>query len=391
MSRASFQIVAKPAGPACDLACTYCFYRHKPVTGRMSVKVLESFIRQRIETESGREVDFIWQGGEPTLLGVEFFEQVVALQRKYAGGKRIHNALQTHGGLLDDTWGEFLAREDFLVGLSIDGPAKLHNARRIDKQGQPTFDTTMHGLDILKRHGVRFNTLTVVGSHNAHAPLAVYRFLKSIDSEVMQFIPLVERDTTGQPTPESVSGAAFGEFLVQIFDEWVRHDVGRHFVQHFDAALSIWLGRGSPLCLFAPECGRVPALEANGDVFACDHYVSPDYKLGNLMTTPLAELVDSPAQQAFGAAKAQLPQQCQRCNVRFACHGECPKNRFTISEDDEPGLNALCAGYQRFFSHIDLPMQAMAKLLQEGHTPADIMQILGPPNRSAVSICKIPY
>lgn len=370
-----FQIIAKPAGPACNLACTYCFYLDKPATGRMSPEVLEAFIRQRIAAEPGREVDFIWQGGEPTLLGVAFFEQVVALQGRYAHGKRIYNALQTHGGLLDEEWAVFLARHDFLVGLSIDGPAELHNDRRVDKQGQPTFATTLRGLDVLKQHGVRFNTLTVVGSHNAHAPLAVYRFLKAIGSEVMQFIPLVEH-TGGVATPASVSGEAFGEFMVQIFDEWVRHDVGRHFVQHFDTALSIWLGRGSPLCLFAPECGLVPALEANGDVFACDHYVTPEWKLGNLLDAPLADLVESTQQQNFGAAKAQLPQQCQRCEVRFACQGECPRNRFALSAEGEPGLNHLCAGYKRFFSHIDLPMRAMCKLLQEGHPAADIMELL---------------
>jgi len=376
-----FQIVAKPAGPACNLACSYCFYLDKPATGRMSPEVLEAFVRSRIEAEPGREVDFIWQGGEPTLLGVAFFEDVVALQTRHAKGKTIHNALQTHGGLLDEGWGEFLARHAFLVGLSIDGPAELHNTRRVDKQGRPTFDATLRGLEILKRHGMRFNTLTVVGSHNAHAPLEVYRFLKSIGSEVMQFIPLVE-NTGGVATPASVSGEAWGEFMVTIFDEWVRHDVGRHFVQHFDAALSIWLGRGSPLCLFAPECGRVPALEANGDVYACDHFVSPEWKLGNLMDAPLAALVDTPLQQAFGAAKAALPQQCQRCEVRFACRGECPKNRFAISEDGEPGLNYLCAGYRRFFSHIDLPMRAMAKLLQEGRPAADIMTLLQRPEHT---------
>lgn len=372
-----FQVVTKPAGPACNLACTYCFYLDKPATGRMSPEVLEAFIRQRIAAKPGWDVDFIWQGGEPTLLGVEFFEHVVTLQTRHATGKRIHNALQTHGGLLDAAWGEFLARHDFLVGLSIDGPAELHDARRVDKQGRPTFDATLRGLELLKRHGVRFNTLTVVGSHNAHAPLAVYHLLKELGSEVMQFIPLVEQQGDGA-TAASVSGEDFGEFMVQIFDEWVRHDVGTHFVQHFDAALSIWLGRGSPLCVFAPECGRVPALEANGEVFACDHYVSPEWKLGNLMDTPLADLVDSPRQQAFGAAKAQLPQQCQRCEVRFACQGECPKNRFAISADGEAGLNHLCAGYKQFFSHIDLPMRAMAKLLQEGRPAADIMKLLSP-------------
>lgn len=372
-----WQILAKPAGPACNLACSYCFYRNSPATGRMAPDLLETFIRASIATTPGQEVDFIWQGGEPTLLGLPYFEQIVALQARHAQGKTIRNALQTHGGLLDTAWVRFLARADFLVGLSIDGPEHLHDACRIDTQGRPTFAATRRGLALLKQAGVRCNTLTVVGHHNAHAALEVYRFLKEMGSEVMQFIPLVTQEN-GQPTPASVSAEAFGEFLVQVFDEWVRHDVGTHFVQHFDAALSIWLGRGSPLCQFAAECGRIPALEANGELYACDHFVTPAWRIGSLRDTALSTLLASPRLHAFGAAKAQLPRQCQVCEVRFACQGECPKNRFAHSAEGEPGLNHLCAAYRRFFTHIDLPMRALCKLLHEGRPAADIMRLLRP-------------
>lgn len=358
----------------------------------MSPAVLEAYIRDTIAAQASVDVQFIWQGGEPTLLGMAFFAKVIALQQRYGQGKRIHNAMQTHGGLLNAAWAQFLAQHNFLVGLSIDGPQALHDHYRVDKQGRATFNDTLRGLRLLQQYGVRFNTLTVINRHNAEHPLAVYRFLKDIGAEVMQFIPLVERISphAGFSAPlsaaasdasvsaESVLPAQFGEFMLQIFDEWVRADVGRHFVQHFDAALSIWMGQGSPLCVFAPECGRVPALEANGDLYACDHYVYPEWKIGNILNTPLAQLIDSPPQQAFGQAKASLPMQCQRCEVRFACQGECPKNRFTFSKDGEWGLNYLCAGYQRFFSHIDLPMRAMRQLLQEGRPAADIMQLLAP-------------
>jgi uncharacterized protein len=369
----TFQIIAKPAGPACNLACSYCFYLGKPAHARMSGQTLACFIRSRIETAPGGEVDFIWQGGEPTLLGTAFFAEVVSLQKQFAQGKTIRNALQTHGGLLDAQWGRFLSREDFLVGLSIDGPEKLHNTCRTDKKGQPTFDATLRGMDILRQHGVRFNTLTVVGPHNVAAPDEVYGFLKEAGSGHMQFIALYE---PGQP---SLVAEAWGEFLVRIFDVWVRNDVGRYFVQQFDAALAIWLGLPSPLCLFASECGRNLAIEANGDVFSCDHFVDTPWRLGNLHDATLASFAGSTKQQAFGAAKARLPGQCLRCEVRFACQGECPKNRTVSSQDGEAGLNALCAGYRRFFNHISDPMHAMARLLQTGRPASDIMQLLNRP------------
>lgn len=408
----AFHIMTKPIGPICNLDCKYCFYlekedlyqeeRHVRPSWQMPDDVLEAYIRQYIEQQEIPEISFAWQGGEPTLLGVRFFRKVLELQRKYANGKRIMNALQTNGTLLDDAWGGFLAESGFLVGLSVDGPEELHDAYRVDKQGRPTFAQVMHGLKVLQRHGVEYNTLTVVNRRNSRQPLEVYRFLQSIGSTFHQYIPLVERRLTAPPSEEglirlslappphgptprspvtewSVESEDYGRFLIAIFDAWVRRDVGRTFVQMFDVALGIWAQAGAGLCVFAPTCGDALAMEHNGDVYACDHYVYPEYRRGNIRDTSLLEMVGSPEQRKFGQDKADtLPRYCRRCEVRFACNGECPKHRFLKTPDGEWGLNYLCAGYKQFFTHIDPYMKTMAQLLAARRPPAEIMNLLRP-------------
>ena len=387
-----FHVMAKPIGPICNLDCRYCYYLKKEAlyprgeNFRMSPEVLETYIRDYLALQEGHELSMTWQGGEPTLLGLEFFEQVVALQQKYAGGRKVANAIQTNGTRLTPEWCRFFKANDFLVGLSIDGPRKLHDTYRVDKGNKPTFDSVLAGLKLLKRHGVEFNTLTVVSASNVKRPLEVYEFLKEQGSGFLQFIPLVERTDATSPvevgttrsevTRWSVPAVAYGEFLCTIFDHWVRADVGKVFVQLFDVALGIWSGRGSSLCVFSENCGRALAVEHNGDLFSCDHFVYPKYNLGNLLNTSLGDMVNSAAQQAFGQAKSiTLPKYCRECDVRFACHGECPKNRFTMTPDGEPGLNHLCAAYKRFFTHIDAPMRTMTSLLNTGRPPAEIMRL----------------
>jgi uncharacterized protein len=403
-----FHVLTKPAGPICNLDCRYCFYLEKEqlypgeTQWRMSDAVLEEYVRQYIHNQPAPEINFAWQGGEPTLPGVDFFRKVVALQKKFAGGKTIFNAIQTNGTLLDDEWCDFLAANKFLVGLSLDGPATLHDTFRVDKRRQPTFDKVMRGLNLLKKHRVDFNTLTVVNRANSQQPLEVYRFLKSVGSQFLQFIPLVERaappemktagyDFAAPPlpgetqnastvTPWSVEAEQYGNFLCAIFDEWVRRDVGITFVQLFDVALGNWMGLGSSLCVFAEKCGVALALEHNGDLYSCDHYVYPRHKLGNLMNENLGAMVNSPRQIKFGNDKLDsLPKFCRECDVRFACNGECPKHRFLQAPDGERGLNYLCAAYKKFFHHIDPYMKTMARLLQNDEAPARIMDLLRNP------------
>lgn len=403
-----FHVMSKPIGPICNLGCAYCFYLEKeklydrPRGWAMSDEVLETYVRQYIHAQPRNvpEITFAWQGGEPTLLGVRFFEKVINLQSRFNDGRVIRNALQTNGTLLDDEWGRFLRRNNFLVGLSIDGPQPLHDALRVDKRGAGTFDAVMRGLDVLKRHKVEFNTLTVVNSTNVREPLEVYRFLKQIGSGFIQFIPLVERvpqtrlkvlgmDFAEPPIPgnadperppvtkETVPAEAYGEFLVRIFNEWVRRDVGKVYVQLFDVALGNWLGVGAALCVFAERCGAALAIEHNGDLYSCDHYVYPRYRLGNVLNQSLGEMVNSAEQRRFGDDKADtLPQYCRKCEVRFACHGECPKHRFIQTPDGEDGLNYLCPAYKRFFNHIRPAMDAMAALLRAGRPPAEVMRLL---------------
>jgi len=376
----SFNIMLKPRGPICNLDCSYCYYLAKealyPGSGfHMTDEVLEAFTEQYIASQFGPEVVFGWQGGEPTLLGLDFFKRAVALQEKYARpGQRILNTFQTNGTRLDKAWGSFLAQHGFLVGLSIDGPAPLHDAFRVDKGGKPSFEGVMRGLGHLQEAGVEYNILTTVHTANAPHPLEVYRFLRDeVQAEFVQFIPIVEREGDGI-TPESVSGEAYGEFLIRIFDEWVQRDVGKVFVQIFDVALAAWATDNPGLCIFQPTCGLALALEHNGDLYACDHFVEAEHLLGNVMETPLPALVGSDQQRVFGAAKrTSLPGQCRRCEVRFACQGGCPKNRLGTTGDGEEGLNHLCEGYFAFFTHIRPAMEWMTRALEEERAPAGIM------------------
>jgi len=393
--------MTKPIGPICNLDCKYCFYLEKEKlypgtkTWAMPDEVLEQYVQQYIAAQPGDEIHFAWQGGEPTLLGLDFFRRVVDLQQRHAGGKTIANALQTNGVLIDDAWGEFLAEHRFLVGVSIDGPRDLHDCYRVDKGQAPTFDRVMRGIAKLKQHNVDFNTLTVVHRRNSQHPVEVYRFLKEIGSGFIQFIPIVERRAASgssdglvlikpsfgdaaEVTEWSVESKAYGTFLSRIFDEWVKKDVGRVFVQLFDVALESWMGMDASLCVFKKTCGSALAMEHTGDLYSCDHFVYPENKLGNIMETALENLVDSPQQKAFGQAKSEsLPRMCRTCEVRFACNGECPKHRFLTTPDGEPGLNYLCAGYKHFFKHIDPYMQFMAGELRAERPPANIMRFLG--------------
>jgi uncharacterized protein len=408
-----FHIMTKPIGPICNLDCKYCFYLEKEALyqgerkWQMPDDVLEQYIKQYIHSQPGSQVSFAWQGGEPTLLGVRFFRKVIELQKKHGEGRTIDNAFQTNGTLLDDEWGEFLKTNGFLVGLSIDGPPDLHDSYRVDKQGNASSHNVLRGLEILKKHQVDFNTLTVVNRINSQHPLRVYRYLRDIGSGFIQFIPLVERNATedapfkddglwlqGPPdvdggeryyapvTDWSVRSRDYGVFLATIFDEWVRRDIGGTFVQMFDVALGNWLTKltGRPqasLCVFSETCGSAMAVEHNGDVFSCDHYVYPRYKLGNIMETPLGDMVQSPFQKKFGLDKRDtLPKYCRECEVRHACHGECPKHRFIKTPDGEDGLNYLCGAYKPFFNHIDPYMKTMASMLTRQQPPAMIKDLV---------------
>jgi uncharacterized protein len=384
-----FHLMVKPGGAICNLDCDYCYFLSKEMLYPgsrfvMAHEVLESYIRQYIEAQPVLEVTFAWQGGEPTRLGLEFFEHAVALQRKHARpGMRIVNTLQTNGTLLDDAWCAFFREHDFLIGLSIDGPRALHDAYRVDKGGKGTFDRVMQGLALLQRHGVELNVLTTVHAANAAHPREVYRFLRDeVGTRFMQFIPIVERDNaTGfqeglEVTTRSVSATQYGTFMIDVFEEWVRRDVGSVYVQLFDVALAAWLGHSPGLCIFEETCGSALALEHNGDVYSCDHYVEPAHLLGNLTELPLVDMVASPQQRAFGAAKADLPQYCLRCEVRFVCNGGCPKDRVLTTPDGESGLNYLCEGYKAFFTHVDPAMRFMATALHQGRAPATVMEAM---------------
>src|SRR5579863_8833116 len=399
MAGTGFHIMTKPIGPLCNLDCAYCFYLEKenlyPGTPswEMRTEILERYIAQYIAAQPGEDVHFAWQGGEPTLLGVDFFRTVVELEQQYAGGRRIHNALQTNGTLLDDAWGEFLAAHAFLVGLSIDGPRAFHDCYRVDKGQAPTFDRVMRGVDVLKKHRVEFNTLTAVNRQNSQHPVEVYRFLKEIGSGFLQFIPVVERKAAqpgqdglvliqpsfhraAEVTEWSVEPLQYGKFLVQIFDEWVKRDVGKIFIQQFDVALESWMGMEASLCVFRRTCGSALAMEHNGDLYSCDHFVYPEHKLGNVLEANLAEMAGSAQQVKFGKDKLDsLPRMCRECDVRFACNGECPKHRFATTPAGEPGLNYLCAGYKHFFHHIGPYMQYMASELRAERAPANVMRI----------------
>ncbi len=385
----AFHVMTKPRGAICNLDCDYCFYLRKEdlyqgSSFRMTNKTLESYVRQYIAAQRAPEVNFAWQGGEPTLMGIDFFRRAAACQKKYARpGMRIENALQTNGTLLDDEWCKFFAENHFLIGISLDGPREAHDFYRKDKGGAPTFERVLRAIQLLKKHQVDFNILTCVSAANVEQPLAVYHFLRDeIGAEYIQFIPIVERENeTGFQegtalTPRSITGEQYGRFLISIFDEWLRRDVGRVFVQMFDTALGRWLGAPGGLCVFQETCGLALALEHNGDVYSCDHFVEPRHRLGNLLETLLTELVGSVQQKQFGLDKREsLPHYCRECPVLFACNGGCPKDRTELSPDGEPGLNHLCGGFKTFFTHVDEPMRIMAGLLRQRRPAAEIMKI----------------
>jgi uncharacterized protein len=391
----AFHIMTKPRGAICNLDCKYCYFLSKEnlypdSKFRMSENMLEEYTRQYIEAQHVPEVTFAWQGGEPTLMGLDFFKMAVRYQQKHKRpGMRIYNSLQTNAVLIEDEWSEFFAGNDFLLGVSVDGPRELHDFYRVDKGGQPTFDRVMRGIEVLQRHNVEFNILTTVHAANQDHPLEVYRFIRDeIPAQFMQFIPIVERDNeTGfqegtDVTERSITAAGYGRFLSTIFDEWVRRDVGRVFVQIFDVALAAWSGNRPGLCVFEETCGLALALEHNGDLYSCDHFVEPKHKLGNIVDVNMIDMVTSDQQRAFGQAKRDtLPQYCLDCEVRFVCNGGCPKNRFIETPDGEPGLNFLCAGYRHFFNHIDRPMKIMAHELNHGRAPANVMMILAEEER----------
>jgi uncharacterized protein len=386
----AFHIMLKPRGAICNLDCAYCYFLSKELLYpgsrfRMAEELLEEYTRQYIAAQQAPEVTFGWQGGEPTLMGLEFFQRAIQLQQRYRRpGMRIYNALQTNATTLDDDWCRFFKQHGFLIGVSLDGPADLHNIYRVDKGGKPTFERVMAGIELLKRHGVDFNILTTLHAGNADRPLEVYRFLRDeVGARHLQFIPIVERDNAtgfqeGEAIrPRSVTGEQYGAFLIAVFDEWVRRDVGRVFVQIFDVALAAWVGQRPGLCIFEETCGAALAMEHNGDVYSCDHYVEPRYKLGNMRDIPLIELVSSETQRSFGSAKRDtLPRYCRECEVRFVCNGGCPKDRVLTTPDGEPGLHYLCAGYKAFFTHIDRPMRLMADELRARRAPANVMAIL---------------
>ncbi len=399
-------VLAKPTGAVCNLNCSYCFFLHKDSLYpgshfRMSDEVLETYIRQLIEYHRTPQVTVAWQGGEPTLMGIEFYRRAIEYQKKYKKPAMVfENTLQTNGTLLNDEWCEFFKENNFLIGLSLDGPSYLHDVYRRDKQGQPTFDRVMRGLRLLQKHGVEYNILATVNRINADHPLEVYRFLRDeVGTTWIQFIPAIERLFEGKVTifqqgdkvsERSVLPSQFGNFLNTIFDEWIRHDVGKVFVQTFEAAVRNWLDLpSSGMCVFNATCGHGLALEHNGDVYSCDHFVEPKYLLGNIMQHHLLELVGSEQQRRFGQDKRDtLPKVCRECEVRFACQGECPKNRFLTTPEGEPGLNYLCAGYKAFFRHIDRFLVILTRLLRQGQPADKVMEILAAENSQPSSITR---
>lgn len=379
----TFHVMAKPTGAICNLDCEYCFFLTKeelyPGSDfRMHDDVLRAYLTQLLAAHAGAsEVVVAWQGGEPTLMGLPFFEQVIALERELARpGQRILNTMQTNATLIDAEWAAFLAENDVLVGVSIDGPRELHDAFRVDKGGKPTFDRVIHGLTALKAGGVDWNALTTVNTANAGHGTDVYRFLRDeLGATFIQLIPIVERDGDGV-SRRTVSGIAYGRFLIDVFEDWVRTDVGDVFVQMFDTALAHWLGMDQTgMCVHARTCGTAVALEHNGDLYSCDHFVDPEHLLGNITEgRTLLDLVLSDEQRAFGTDKdTSLPEYCRACDVRFACNGGCPKDRFVSTPTGEPGLNYLCDGYLAFFHHIDEPMRIMADHLRRGRDAGGVM------------------
>lgn len=401
-------VLAKPIGAICNLRCDYCFYLEKEKlfpekeNFRMNDIVLENYIRQYVEAQPTPEVEFVWHGGEPTLLGIDFFRKAVELQEPYRKSKTIKNSLQTNGTLLTDEWCEFFKKNGFFIGLSLDGPKEVHDRYRRNRVGESTFDGVMNALRLLQKHGVDYNVLACVAKETAYQPLEVYRFLKEEGVKFIQFTPVIERaadersgkqglrlaspsvldreEANAKVMPWTVEPVAYGDFLIAIYEEWVRQDVGKIFVMNFEWALNSWIGNPSPVCIFARQCGRALAVEHNGDVYACDHYVYPEYRLGNLLNDDLGQMVEASAKSGFGPHKEKaLPRWCRECEVLQACWGGCPKHRFAKSLRDEPGLQYLCAGYKKFFKHIPKYMKVMAQLLESGLPVSRVMDAIKGP------------
>jgi uncharacterized protein len=393
-SPTAFHVLTKPTGAICNLGCSYCFFLDKEELYEgsrfhMSDEVLDRYISQLAKAHSTPAVTVAWQGGEPTLMGLGFYRHAIEVQEQHRKlGVTFENTIQTNGTLLTDEWCEFLKENSYLVGISIDGPQPLHDINRVTKRGEGTFDKVMRGLRLLQKHEVEYNVLTTVNSVNGNFPLEVYRFLRDdVGTDWMQFIPVVERvDEAGEPSfldgtyasDRSVGAEQFGRFLSEIFDEWVRNDVGQVYVQTFEATVRNWMGLpSSGMCVFNETCGLGVALEHNGDLYSCDHFVEPEYLIGNISDVDMGDLVGSKRQHDFGTDKRDLlPQYCLDCDVRFACHGECPKNRFIETPDGEPGLNYLCAGFKDFFHHVSEPMDVMTRALRSQQPPALVMEYM---------------
>lgn len=402
----AFHLLAKPTGAVCNLDCEYCFFLSKEMLYpgsrfRMADDLLEAYIRQLVDAHARSPfVTVAWQGGEPTLMGLDFFRRAVELTNEcLRPGQQVEHTIQTNGTLLDEEWAQFFAENAFLVGLSIDGPRKLHDRYRVNKGGKGSFDDVMRGLRHLQTAGVEWNALTTINAANAGHGAEVYRFLRDgCGAQFVQLIPIVERlgaqeegDWTSwrdrplyvqdgdRVSARSVTADQYGQFLIDVFDEWVQHDVGTVYVQLFDVALANWHGEPPSLCIHSETCGLALALEHNGDLYSCDHFVEPAHRLGNIRETPMLQLVASQQQQRFGLAKRDtLPRYCLECDVRFACHGGCPKDRFLTTPDGEPGLNYLCEGYKAFFRHVDPAMRFMSERLHAGEAPADVMTLYPP-------------
>ena len=391
-------VMLKPAGAHCNLACKYCYYLEKNNLYQnshrhlMSDEMLEQFTREYIEAQTMPQVLFTWHGGEPLMRSIDFYKKALALQKKYSHGKQIDNVIQTNGTLLTDEWCEFFAKNHWLVGISIDGPQEYHDHYRMTPAGKPSWEKVMQGISLLKKHRVEWNAMAVVNAYNAEHPLEFYHFFRDNGCQYLQFTPIVERLTEHEDgrtlasladdreiplADASVTPQQWGNFLCTIFDDWVRHDVGKTFVEIFDCTLANWMGVLPGICAYSKECGHAGVMEHNGDVYSCDHFVFPEYKLGNIREQSLIDMLYGEKQQAFSRLKhTSLPRQCKECDMEFACHGECPKNRFEKDKYGEPGLNYLCQGYYQYYTHVSPYMDFMKRELLAQRPPANIMNVL---------------
>ena len=391
-------VMLKPAGAHCNLACKYCYYLEKNNLYQnshrhlMTDEMLEQFTREYIEAQTMPQVLFTWHGGEPLMRSIDFYKKALALQKKYAHGKQIDNVIQTNGTLLTDEWCEFFAKNHWLVGISIDGPQEYHDHYRVTPDGKPSWEKVMQGISLLKKHRVEWNAMAVVNAYNAEHPLEFYHFFRDNGCQYLQFTPIVERLTEHEDgrtlasladdreiplADASVTPQQWGNFLCTIFDDWVRHDVGKTFVEIFDCTLANWMGVLPGICAYSKECGHAGVMEHNGDVYSCDHFVFPEYKLGNIREQSLIDMLYGEKQQAFSRLKhTSLPRQCKECDMEFACHGECPKNRFEKDKYGEPGLNYLCQGYYQYYTHVAPYMDFMKRELLAQRPPANIMNVL---------------